>query len=156
MKKLGLLLITTFFIACNSDNEKNDANQANYVFVSTTWKKSGYTKYVYDRNILDTVIVDTLNRNVETLKFNNDYSVIYFNPDFGSPLVGNWSPNFEEDKIYTNLKRETPSGTEYFFPKNKVYVVEFTSLEVVSDTIFVYDESGEIESKSFTKYFFKQ
>ncbi|MFT3796591.1 hypothetical protein [Flavobacterium sp.] len=153
MKKIGFLLFPFLFISCDNE-EKTSSNQANEIFESITWKKWRYSKYVYQDNVLDTIIIDTINRNLETLNFNSNNTAVYFNPNFGTPIIGIWSANHEEDRIYTNLKRETDSGIEYFFPKSKVILWE-THLEMESDTTFTYDEHGNVETKSFSRFDFK-
>lgn len=156
MKKCFLLpILALLAYSCS-----NDTTATADSFTTQEWKKTAYhTDYYYD-GVFDTTRIDTVNKNIESLKFNDDQTVVYHYPVFIAPINGTWNYDNTTQDLNTTLKIEmsgaTGFGTRYFFPHTRRIQMTDELLELQSDTTYTAFFSGGamITGAQVTHYYF--
>ena len=122
MKKIFWLPLATVLLwGCAPEEQKQDYSKD--LLTAHPWRKIRYNKDSFIEDSLISHSVDSLYKDTESLTFEWDGTVYYYQPEFGSAVNGQWNLEQVLPILSTSLKRTTPeAGTVYYFQRSGMTV----------------------------------
>lgn len=122
MKKIFWLpLATVLLLGCGPEQQKQDYSKD--LLTAHPWRKIRYNKDSFIEDSLISHSVDSLYKDTESLTFEWDGTVYYYQPEFGSAVTGEWAFEAADHDLLTSLQRTIPGqGTVSYFTESGVTV----------------------------------
>ncbi|MGB7786723.1 MAG: hypothetical protein WBL27_11525 [Salinimicrobium sp.] len=124
-----LLFILALLFSCSRDDGPAKTDED---YLKGTWTIKEAKTYHYLNGELDKIKDTIFKEPYATLDFGSNKDVTYSTYHYTNPISGKWALNEKEKVLTTNLKIELSSssgyGTIYFFPENRIMLVNDSEL----------------------------